>query len=274
MRDVYERTAMMLLKGMGLWKRSREEYFNLCLRRYMLAFPNLPAAFSGKKVLFISDLHYPARGDFHKLLLEKVRDVDYDYCFLGGDFAWGKGEFPVLVCRYLTSLVQELRHKTDKLFAVYGNHDSLFIAKHLEDLGVHVLVNEGVVIREKGAEILVSGIGEKSHQNNENWDALIKSAHGSGVEFKVLLAHKPHHYKLAEKHGFSMMLSGHTHAGQFCLPGGIPIITNSTAPRYYCRGHWQYRSIQGITSAGAGSSRLTARLNCPGEVNLITLIRG
>ena len=68
--------------------------------------------------------------------------------------------------------------------------------------------------------------------------------------------------------GVGLMLSGHTHAGQVCLPGGVPVITNAACPRRMCRGAWRFGHMLGYTSAGTGSSGLDARLNCPPEAVL------
>ena len=273
-KDPIDRAAMLFLKTTKLWERARSEYFDIKVKRYMLAFPELPPSFSGKKILFISDLHYPARGQFHKNVLEAVRSCEFDYCLLGGDYAWGNGEFPIHVCRHLNSLIGEIRNHTDVIFAILGNHDSMFIAEHFESLGVQMLINDSAVIEGKGFDkIIVSGIGDRHNLNNADWDKMELST-ASDIKFRLLLCHNPDYYKRAESYGYSMMLCGHTHAGQFCLPGGIPIVTNCRAPRMYSRGRWQYGKMQGITSAGVGSSRLTARLNCPAELSVITLIRG
>jgi predicted MPP superfamily phosphohydrolase len=38
--------------------------------------------------------------------------------------------------------------------------------------------------------------------------------------FSILLCHSPETYRQVAAHGFDVMLSGHTHGGQICLPGG------------------------------------------------------
>lgn len=70
------------------------------------------------------------------------------------------------------------------------------------------------------------------------------------------------------------MLSGHTHGGQICLPGGIPIITDSDAPCALARGPWQYRDMVGYTSVGCSSSIVDVRLNCLPEITLHNLHAG
>ena len=56
------------------------------------------------------------------------------------------------------------------------------------------------------------------------------------------------------------MLSGHTHGGQLCLPGGIPIKLEARLPRSMGAGAWRYAEMAGYTSVGAGTSLLPVRL--------------
>jgi hypothetical protein len=58
-----------------------------------------------------------------------------------------------------------------------------------------------------------------------------------------------------------------------CLPGRIPITLDSVLPRYMGSGSWKYRDMIGYTSAGAGSSIVPARFNCPPEITLDRLRR-
>jgi len=67
---------------------------------------------------------------------------------------------------------------------------------------------------------------------------------------------------------FDLLLSGHTHGGQICLPGAVPITLDSVLPRRMGSGLWKYRDMVGYTSVGVGSSIVAARLNCPPEISL------
>ena len=74
--------------------------------------------------------------------------------------------------------------------------------------------------------------------------------------------------------GYAFYLCGHTHGGQLCLPGGIPIKLEAVLPRRMGAGAWQYHNMCGYTSVGAGSSVVPVRLNCPPEITLHCLRRG
>src|SRR4051794_39034877 len=63
--------------------------------------------------------------------------------------------------------------------------------------------------------------------------------------------------------GRERLLCGHTHGGQICLPGGIPVMTDADSPRALARGAWRYHDMAGYTSAGTGTCIVDVRLNCP-----------
>jgi predicted MPP superfamily phosphohydrolase len=87
-------------------------------------------------------------------------------------------------------------------------------------------------------------------------------------EFSILLSHTPEIYRQAAHADFNVMLSGHTHGGQICVPGGIPIQLNAVLPRRLGAGAWRHHSLAGYTSVGAGASIVTVRFNCPPEITL------
>ena len=86
--------------------------------------------------------------------------------------------------------------------------------------------------------------------------------------FKIALIHSPELYDLAAECGFSLYLAGHTHGGQIALPGGKVLYKNARCPVRLASGNWQYGSLKGYTSVGAGSSLLDVRFNCRPEVVL------
>ena len=92
------------------------------------------------------------------------------------------------------------------------------------------------------------------------------------ASFSILLSHTPEVYRQAAHAGFDLMLSGHTHGGQICLPGGVPLTLDSGC-RAIGAGAWRYDAMAGYTSVGAGSSIVPVRFNCPPEITLHRLHR-
>jgi uncharacterized protein len=99
----------------------------------------------------------------------------------------------------------------------------------LEQMGIRMLLNECETINRDDQRIYIAGID----------DALPCGQHrkaGSGIPsnaFSFLLSHTPEIYQQAAHADFSLLLSGHTHGGQICLPGASrsPLIL-------FSRGTW------------------------------------
>src|ERR1700682_1047573 len=120
--------------------------------------------------------------------------------------------------------------------------------------------------------VRLAGIDDAHHFRVDNIEkAALQIPHG---EFSILLSHTPEIYRQAAHADFNLLLSGHTHGGQICLPGSIPIILDSVLPRRMGAGAWQYQNMCGYTSVGAGSSVVPVRLNCSPVITLYCLRRG
>jgi predicted MPP superfamily phosphohydrolase len=157
------------------------------------------------------------------------------------------------------------------VYAVLGNHDSIRMVPELEDMGIKMLINESIVIEREGAAIFVAGIDDAHYYRVDNIE---KAAQGIPDEaVSVLMSHTPEIYLQAAHAGFDVFLCGHTHGGQICLPGGIPLTLDSRCPRYLGAGPWRHKQMLGYTSVGAGASIVEVRLNCPPEITLHVLRR-
>jgi predicted MPP superfamily phosphohydrolase len=134
-----------------------------------------------------------------------------------------------------------------------------------------LLLNENVPIERRHGEIYVAGIDDAHLYQTHN----IEKARGEIPDqaFSILLSHTPEIYRHAAHAGFDLMLSGHTHGGQICLPRSIPITLDSVLPRHMGSGTWRSDEMLGYTSVGVGSSVLPVRLNCPPEITLHRLER-
>jgi predicted MPP superfamily phosphohydrolase len=86
----------------------------------------------------------------------------------------------------------------------------------------------------------------------------------------VLLAHSPDQFKWARRRDFDLMLAGHTHGGQICLPVIGPIHCPSWHGVKYASGVFFEPPTVMHVSRGV-SSELPIRLNCRPEVTKLVL---
>jgi hypothetical protein len=251
------------LRLVGLHGRGRRNALAIQVRENEIALPNLPRAFDGFTLLQLTDLHLDMSREFVDALIEAVRPLDYDLCVLTGDYrARTFGPFqPAL------DELQRLRpHLQNTVYAVLGNHDTIRMVPGMEALGYRLLMNEWVKLQRDGETVYLAGIDDAHFYRMENFH---RAAHDIPAEAcSILLSHTPEAYRHAAHADFNLMLSGHTHGGQICLPGGVPLITDADCPRALARGAWQYHNLIGYTSVGAGSCIVDVRLNCPPEIVL------
>lgn len=253
----------------GLHGRGRRNALCIQVVHHDVYLPRLPAAFNGYTLLHLSDLHLDSSQDYVDHLIARVRGLRHNLCVMTGDYRFQTyGPYaPTL------QALQRLRpFLGDRVYAVLGNHDTIRMVPGLEAMGVHVLMNESVHIHRAGAELIIVGIDDAHYYGTHNLQKA--AAHVGPGACSILLSHTPEPYRHAAHDEFSLMLCGHTHGGQICLPGGVPIITDSDAPRALARGTWRYHQMAGYTSVGCGVSIVDVRLNCPPEVTLHHLVCG
>lgn len=226
----------------------------------------LPPGLRGLRILHLSDLHIDVSDESARAIVAAARAVDYDICVLTGDYRFRTtGDIePTLrgMARLRASLAGEV-------YAVLGNHDSVRMLPGLEDMGIRVLMNECVEIVRGGARLHLAGIDDAHFFGVENFEKALAGVPAG--EPTILLSHTPEVFRQAAHCGVDVLLCGHTHGGQLCLPGGIPLLLDARIPRRLGRGAWQYRGMQGYTSRGAGTSIAEVRLNCPAEITVHTL---
>lgn len=254
------------LKATGLYWRARRNADCVVVKRNDLTFQNLPLAFHEFTILHISDLHVDLSEGAMRNLLQIVGTLRFDVCVLTGDYrgqTYGSFE---------TALegVEKLRAKIKKpTYAVLGNHDSVQMVPRLEAMDIRVLLNECETLTRGDQRIHLAGIDDAHFYRADDIGRAVSNLPEG--DFAILLSHTPEVYRQAAEAGFALMLSGHTHGGQLCLPGSIPIKLEAVLPRRMGAGAWKYRGMSGYTSVGVGTSILPVRLNCPAEVTLHVL---
>jgi len=258
-----------VLKATGLYWRARQNAERILVKRNDMRFKTLPPLFEGFTILHISDLHVDMNEVAMNRLIELVGSMQYDVCVLTGDYR-GRTFGPFQPA--LDGVARVGTHLKQPIYAVLGNHDTIQMVPGLEAMGIRVLLNECETIVRKDQRIYLAGIDDAHFFRVDNIEkAALSIPRG---EFSILLSHTPEVYRQAAHANFDLMLSGHTHGGQICLPGSIPIKLEAVLPRRMGAGPWQYRDMIGYTSVGAGSSVVPVRLNCPPEITLHHLRRG
>ena len=257
------------LKLTGLYWRARRNAERIIVKRNEVRSAALPSLFDGYKILHISDMHLDMNEAAMQHLIELVDGMQYDLCVLTGDYR-GKtfGPFEAAV----EGVAKVRARLKEPIYGVLGNHDTIQMVPAMEAMGIRMLLNECEVIARGDQRIYLAGIDDAHFFRVDNIEkAAFPIPEG---EFSILLSHTPEVYRQAAHANFNLMLSGHTHGGQICLPGSIPIKLEAVLPRRMGAGAWQYHNMIGYTSVGAGSSVLPVRLNCPPEITLHCLRRG
>ena len=251
------------LRLTGLYRRARRNAERVRVRHHDVTMPRLPPAFDGFTILQISDLHADMNEGAMARAIELLPDLAYDLCVLTGDYR-GRTFGPFAAT--INGLARLYAHLEAPVYAVLGNHDTIRMAPAIEQMGIRLLLNEAVAIRRGDSWIHLVGIDDAHYYRVDNIEKAAENVPDGA--FSILLSHTPEIYRQAAHAAFDLLLCGHTHGGQICLPGGIPITLDAVLPRRMGRGAWRYRDMVGYTSVGIGSCIVPVRLNCPPEITL------
>jgi len=235
---------------------------------------DLPPALDGFTIVQISDIHVgpTIKRRYVDAIVDAVNRLKPDLIAVTGDVV--DGSVPQL--RDHTRPLSRLsaRHGA---FLVTGNHEYYAGADAWIDefrrLGLHVLLNEHVVVEHEGARAVIAGVTDYSaahfdpaHRSDPA--AALAGAPGD-ILIKVLLAHQPRSAEAAAEAGFTLQLSGHTHGVQF-FPWNFFVRFQQpfTAGLARLNGLWVY------TSRGTGYWGPPKRLGAPSEITRLRLVPG
>lgn len=258
----------MILRLSGTYLRGHTNADRVGLRTNVVFSDRLPSQFEDFTILHLSDLHADISSGAMTETSRLISTLQYDLCVLTGDYR-GLTYGPFHPC--LREMLRLRDVLTGDVYGVLGNHDTILMVPDLERMGVLMLLNEHVMIERDGGRIFLAGIDDAHYYRVDNIQkAAAEMPHDA---FSILLSHTPEVYKQASHAGFDLLLAGHTHGGQICLPGGVPILLKSALPRSMSSGPWEYGAMAGYTSVGAGSCGVPVRFNCPPEVTIHRLRR-
>ena len=173
------------------------------------------------RIAFIADSHVNSIEDINFLerVVDELNRIDADYIVIGGDLIDYREEDMAL----LTPLL-DIRDK-DHTIIVLGNHDygrgwsniplANKLALWLESNGFIVLRNENRAYRKDNHRFFFVGV-DSLWSKQIDFDEAYKDIDLNCTT--ILLSHNPDVVFLLDKERTDLILSGHTHGGQVCLP--------------------------------------------------------
>lgn len=227
----------------------------------------------GFRIVQISDLH--AGLSIGRRYVERVvqlaQAAEPDLVALTGDMVDGT------VAR-LADAVEPLKllAQRGRGFFVLGNHDCYSGAgpwlSHFREMGYTVLLNAHTTIRRGSARMVVGGVLDPAialFNRGQGPRPDLAAANAPQDAFRLLLAHNPRIAPAAERAGFHLQLSGHTHAGQF-FPWTLAV-------RLVHAPHVAGLSREGrmwvYVSAGTGTWGPPVRIGTSPELTVLRLVR-
>ena len=251
------------------------------VERLTVALPRLPAGFDGTTVAVISDLHAGlVRGGTSavKRVVEEVNALQPDVIVLLGDMV----HRAYRASRYLP-LLSKLEAR-DGIWATLGNHEHSFMwyARYLgasprlsvdewrrmyAEAGIELLVNEAIPLEKGGSRMWLVGVDD-AYSGYDDLPAALDGVNKN--DFCLAITHSPDVVDDARIGEVDLVLAGHTHGGQICLPLLEPPLAPCRRPRERAAGLIRTQGTIMYVTRGVGEG-MPIRFRCPREMPLITL---
>jgi predicted MPP superfamily phosphohydrolase len=244
------------------------------VRRLNLALARWPRWSRPLRIAFLADFHTGSHaGDVARLeaIVAEASGQAPDLVLLGGDFVnmmpFGGGRVPPhTIARVLGRIDAPLGR-----IAVIGNHDRNYgpeeIVNALRQERILVLEDAAATVSFEGSTIRVVGIPDARVERPDVGPLLASLPSDQPT---LVLAHDPYWFAHLPP-GPHLMLAGHTHGGQICLPWIGPIRNASHAPMRWSYGLVEEGGKRMYVTSGLGCSGIPLRLNRPPEFAIIEI---
>ena len=268
-RKYLEKALIELLSRIGgRYRLASRRGGDVRLEHELISLPRLPEAFEGYRILQITDIHHGpyTRGEDLRHIVDIGNRQQADLVVFTGDFVLNSA-------RYFDEVAEAFSRiqSRDGSAAVLGNHDCREGAEEarlaFERHGIPLLSNQHIRIERQGQMLYLAGVKDLEEDEPDVRAAFHSVA---GDAFCILLSHNPDIAEFMNGRSADLIISGHTHGGQFVFPLiGAPVIPN--AFRKYLGGRIWGPAGPVYVSRGLGATLLPLRIACPPEMNVLEL---
>ena len=249
------------------WHISTPSHAKIAVTEHLIS--DAPAGLDGLKVLFASDFHM-RKGMDPNQIVSLMNSCRADLILLGGDFSDTR-DGALRLFRAFRSLRSPLG-----ICSARGNNDTEAfpceedLHRALNAFGCVLLVNNCHLLTYNGVRLLIGGIDEYWHGHPEYGRVFPAEVQ---ADYRILLSHYPVFPENAAPP--DLMLSGHTHGGQFNALGlnpysiGFERMGKKNFPPVLISGTTKIGTTMMIVSKGIGVSRIPLRIGVRPEIHLL-----
>ena len=223
---------------------------------------------AGRRAVHLTDLHVDRHQPRHNNVILAIEELDPDWIFITGDLL----NVPEGVS-HLFEFLTRLR-SIAPVYITLGNHDhysGVPVSQFSELADRHkitLLINQTTFIPAGSGELAIVGVDDPSLHRAD----LQCIPPPANRRFTLLLAHAPNILDMMdEDHSVDLILCGHSHGGQWQIPG-VPTFWLPPGCRGRISGRHENARHRLYVNRGLGWSFLPMRWNCRPEIAVIDWI--
>ena len=200
--------------------------------------------------------------------VQTVNELTPDLILLTGDYVLAKAETIFDLAPALARM--DARYG---IYGILGNHDlwtnAKVVQKGLEDVGIPVLINNGLSLDIEGSSLFLAGLDD-GWSGHPNLDTALERCPTNASA--IVMMHEPDFVDtIAQDTRVSLQLSGHTHGGQVRVPGIGPVALPKFGRKYDIGLH-QVGQTMMYVNRGLGVIGPPVRFRCRPEITELTLV--
>jgi predicted MPP superfamily phosphohydrolase len=266
------------------------EILRLVVIEWALDIPRLPAALDGLSIVHLSDLHLTGRVGkaYFREVVRTSNELQPDLVAVTGDIIENAACLP-----WLADTLGQLTARYGVCF-ILGNHDRRInfsqVRRTLVENGLIDLGNRRREVQIAGQPVILMGSEQpwmngadgrvremrqasrarETHQTEVVNDRCMTRSLQDSAPLRIALAHSPDQLSWACAEGADLLLAGHTHGGQICIPPLGAIISPTRSGVKHVYGVYHVPPTVLHVSRGI-SGDIPLRWNCPPEIARLRL---
>jgi predicted MPP superfamily phosphohydrolase len=262
----------LISPGLATWlnRIPGNEVLRIHVQDKRVIIPRLLPQHEGLRIAHLTDLHMSGRMSkaFYEHVVDLTNRCEADLIAITGDIVDRES-----CLDWIPDVLGRLRAPYG-VFYVLGNHDRRVDQKGLKMVlaktGWHHVGQQPRPLAVRGLNLLLGGNERPWHKLSTDFSSEAPRGE-SGPHLRIALSHSPDQLGWACANDVDLILAGHVHGGQICLPGLGAFTAPSLHGVRYAAGTFRVENT--VMHVSRGTASLTPiRWNCPPEIAVLHLV--